>query len=103
MRVTPDTSPRGTGVEGADRSRWAAHDATALVKAGAHAPHLPIDQGAADTILAEQLQPQLFEAACHTADQALTLRRHAGYDHGYFFVASVIEDHLRHHAAALKG
>lgn len=46
---------------------------------------------------------QLFEAACHAAGQALTLCRHAAYDHGYFFIASVIEDPLRHHAAALKG
>ena len=34
--------------------------------------------------------------------QALTLRRHAGYDHGYYFIASFIEDHLRHHAAQLS-
>jgi S-formylglutathione hydrolase len=29
------------------------------------------------------------------------LRRHAGCDHGYYFIASVMEAHLRHHAAAL--
>ena len=36
------------------------------------------------------------------AGQSLTLRRHDGYDHGYFFIASFIEDHLRFHADALK-
>ena len=46
-------------------------------------------------------QPERFEAACAEAGQALTLRRHAGYDHGYYFIASFIEDHLRHHAALL--
>ena len=96
-----------SGYLGTDRSTWAAHDATELVKAGARlsprSPHLLIDQGKDDKFLAEQLHPHLFEAACAAAGQPLTLRRHAGYDHGYYFIASVIEDHLRHHAAALNG
>ena len=62
-----------------------------------------IDQGLADKFLAEQLHPAAFEAACAAVGQSLTLRRHVGYDHGYFFIASVVEDHLRHHAAALAG
>jgi S-formylglutathione hydrolase len=90
-----------TGYLGADRSAWAAHDATALVESGARCPPLLIDQGEADKFLAEQLLPHRFEAACRNAGQPLTLRRHAGYDHGYFFIASFVEDHLRHHAAAL--
>jgi S-formylglutathione hydrolase len=90
-----------TGYLGDDRSAWAAHDATALVRSGAKAPPLLIDQGLADQFLAEQLRPELFEAACREAGQPLTLRRHAGYDHGYYFIASFIEDHLRHHAQAL--
>ncbi len=91
-----------TGYLGADQAAWAAHDATALVQAGHRAPPLLIDQGEADKFLAEQLLPHRFEAACRDAGQALTLRRHAGYDHGYFFIASFVEDHLRHHAATLK-
>jgi Predicted esterase len=55
----------------------------------------------ADKFLAEQLHPHLFEAACVQAGQPLTLRRHDGYDHGYWFIASFIEDHLRHHAQTL--
>jgi S-formylglutathione hydrolase len=90
-----------TGYLGPDRSTWAAHDATALIAAGARVPPLLIDQGLADKFLAEQLHPERFEAACRAAGQALTLRRHAGYDHGYYFIASFIEGHLRHHAAAL--
>ncbi len=91
-----------TNYLGADRSAWAAHDATELVKAGAHAPALLVDQGLADKFLAEQLHVDRFEAACRAAGQSLTLRRHDGYDHGYFFIASFIEDHLRFHADALK-
>ena len=90
------------GVSKDDRKAWAAHDATALVEAGARCPPLLIDQGEADKFLAEQLLPQRFEAACLDAGQPLRLRRHAGYDHGYFFIASFVEDHLRHHAVALK-
>ena len=90
-----------SGYLGDDRSAWAAHDATALIQAGARCPPLLVDQGEADKFLAEQLHPQLLEAACLGAGQPLTLRRHAGYDHGYYFIASVVEDHLRHHARAL--
>jgi S-formylglutathione hydrolase len=92
-----------TGYLGADRSSWAAHDATALVRNGARCGPLLIDQGLADQFLAEQLHPDLLEAACRDAGQPLTLRRHAGYDHGYFFIASFVEEHLRFHAQALAG
>ncbi len=94
-----------TGYLGADRKAWAAHDATELVRAGKRlapgAPALLVDQGEADKFLAEQLHPHLLEAACQAADVPLVLRRHAGYDHGYYFIASFVEDHLRHHAQAL--
>jgi len=89
------------GYLGDERSAWAAHDATALIQAGARCPPLLVDQGEADKFLAEQLHPHLLEAACRDAGQPLTLRRHAGYDHGYYFIASFVEDHLRHHAQAL--
>ena len=90
-----------SGYLGDDKSMWAQHDATELVKAGARAPHLLIDQGLADKFLAEQLHPHLFEEACAKAGQPLTLRRHAGYDHGYYFIQSFMADHLAHHAQAL--
>jgi S-formylglutathione hydrolase FrmB len=32
---------------------------------------------------------------------ALTLRRHADYDHGYYFISTFIADHLAHHAQTL--
>jgi S-formylglutathione hydrolase len=91
-----------SGYLGDDRSTWAAHDAVELIKAGARVPPLLVDQGEADKFLAEQLKPELLEAACAAAGQPLQLRRHAGYDHGYFFIASVVADHLRHHAQTLQ-
>ena len=91
-----------TNYLGDDRAAWAAHDATELVRSGARAPALLVDQGLADKFLAEQLHIDRFEAACRQAGQSLTVRRHEGYDHGYFFIASFVEDHLRFHADALK-
>lgn len=93
-----------TGYLGADESAWAAYDATErmrTIRDGAQRPHLLIDQGLADKFLAEQLHPDSFEAACRDVGQSLTLRRHAGYDHGYYFIATFMEDHLRHHARTL--
>ena len=86
---------------GDDREAWAAHDACQLVRTLADARPILIDQGLADRFLDEQLQPERFEAACAEAGRPLALRRHAGYDHGYYFIATVIADHLRHHAATL--
>ena len=86
---------------GDDRDAWAAHDGCQLVRTRADARPILIDQGLADRFLDEQLQPERFEAACAEAGRPLALRRHAGYDHGYYFIATVIADHLRHHAATL--
>jgi S-formylglutathione hydrolase len=93
---------------GTDTAAWAQHDATELIRQR-QASGLPalfpqgilVDQGLADKFLAEQLHPHLLEHACAQAGQPLTLRRHEGYDHGYYFIASFIDDHLRHHAACL--
>jgi S-formylglutathione hydrolase len=79
------------------------HDATLLIERGARLPPLLVDQGLDDAYLDEQLHIDRFETVCREAGQPLTLRRHAGYDHGYYFIASFIEDHLRWHAAALHG
>ncbi len=94
------------GYLGADRSLWAAHDASALMQSKTSMPYphgILIDQGLADKFLAEQLLPHRFEAACLAIGQPLTLRRHAGYDHGYYFISTFIEDHLAHHGQALIG
>ena len=104
--VSPMNCPWGekalSGYLGDDREAWTDHDACALLaKHGAGSAEILIDQGLADNFLEGQLKPELFEAACEKAGQKLTLRRHPGYDHSYFFISTFIEDHLRHHAAAL--
>jgi S-formylglutathione hydrolase len=85
---------------GADRAGWTAYDACALVQRGGFPGTILIDQGEADPHLPDLL-PERFVAACRASGQALCLRMQRGYDHGYYFVASFIDDHLRHHAAAL--
>ena len=92
------------GYLGADPAGWAAHDATQLMATHHQAPFpagILIDQGLDDKFLDAQLHPHLFEAACTLAGQPLTLRRHAGYDHGYYFIATFMQDHLAHHARQL--
>jgi S-formylglutathione hydrolase len=89
---------------GSDRDAWKDYDACALM-ASAQRPAFPqilIDQGLADKFLHQhQLLPEKFEDACRAAGQPLRTRRHEGYDHGYYFIASFIDDHLRFHAAAM--
>jgi S-formylglutathione hydrolase len=86
---------------GPDPEDWRRYDATELVAQGQFPGTILIDQGAADPWLAEQLMPERFAAAAARAGQALNLRMHAGYDHGYYFIQTFIADHLRHHAAQL--
>ncbi|MHA6138858.1 S-formylglutathione hydrolase [Pseudomonas mohnii] len=105
--VAPSRVPWGEKAFGCylgdDREVWKRHDACELLKTrGEPYPgEILIDQGLADQFLEVQLRPELFEVACSEAGQSLTLRRQAGYDHGYYFISTFIEDHFRHHARAL--
>lgn len=89
---------------GADRDTWRAHDAALLMEAGkaARFDDILVDQGTGDQFLENQLKPELLEAAAKAAGQKLTLRRQAGYDHSYFFMATFIADHVAFHAARLR-
>lgn len=90
-----------TGYLGADREAWSNYDATELIARQRYTRPILIDQGEADKFLIEQLRPEIFAEACRKAGTELTLRRHAGYDHGYYFISTFIADHLRHHASGL--
>ncbi|MBL8709995.1 MAG: S-formylglutathione hydrolase [Rhodospirillaceae bacterium] len=90
-----------TGYLGPDRKSWAAYDASELMTAKAHPGPILVDQGEADQFLEVQLHPHTLEAAAKASGQKLTLRRHDGYDHGYYFIQSFVADHLRHHAKLL--
>ncbi|MGC3981061.1 MAG: S-formylglutathione hydrolase [Steroidobacteraceae bacterium] len=107
--VAPMQCPWGvkafTGYLGTDQAAWQQYDATVLMTNLHNASNrssILIDQGLSDQFLEKQLHPHLFEAACKQAGYPLQLRQHAGYDHGYYFISSFIEDHLRHHAKLLN-
>ena len=103
--VAPSRVPWGrkalAGYLGPDESAWGAYDACALVRKRPLSIPLLVDQGTADKFLDVQLKPELFEEACAEAGQGLQLRRHAGYDHSYYFIASFVDEHLVHPARAL--
>jgi len=89
---------------GDDTSTWHDYDACEVARNvdGASAfGKILIDQGVDDPYLAEQLKPGLFAAACAESGLLVEVRMHEGYDHGYYFISTFIEDHLKQHAAAL--
>ncbi len=87
---------------GPDRAAWRKHDAVALIEDGARVGELLIEQGDADPWLDTQLKPELLETACAAAGIPLTLNRRVGYDHGYYFVSSFIDQHLAWHRERLS-
>jgi len=59
-------------------------------------------QGKDDQFL-YQLAPDTFVEACRKAKMPVILHKREGYDHSYFFIATFIEDHIKHHVRYLKG
>jgi S-formylglutathione hydrolase len=104
--VAPSQVPWGqkafTAYLGADVAAWKEWDAVELIASAQERLPLLVDQGDTDEFLRKQLRPELLEAACTAAGHPLTLRRHVGYDHSYYFIASLMADHFAHHAQALK-
>lgn len=103
--VAPSQVPWGerafTAYLGEDRASWTAYDAVELIGTAQERLPLLIDQGLDDEFLGRELRPDLLQAACESAKHPLTLRRRAGYDHSYYFIASFIGEHIAHHASAL--
>ncbi|XP_031779569.1 S-formylglutathione hydrolase [Nasonia vitripennis] len=85
-------------------SHWNQWDATELTKIYNGPPlDILIDQGKADSFLKDQLHPEsLIAAAKDAASLHLVVRMQEGYDHSYFFIATFIEDHIKHHVKYLK-
>lgn len=103
--VAPTEVPWGqrafTEYLGPETTAWNEWDAHLLVREARERLPLLIDQGEADGFLDEQLQPERLERACEAAGHPIQLRRHAGYDHSYYFIATFVGEHLAHHARAL--
>ncbi|WP_295802101.1 S-formylglutathione hydrolase [uncultured Microbulbifer sp.] len=90
-----------TAYLGDDAAAWAEYDASLLLRHSDSKLPALVDQGEADSFLAEQLKPEALEAAAAASGYPLQLRRHEGYDHSYYFIASFIGEHLRFHGAHL--
>lgn len=105
--VAPCDVPWGQQAFGAylgpDRESWQVYDATRLIPAATERLPILIDQGGADPFLDGQLQPQRLVEACAAAGHPVELKMRPGYDHSYYFVASFADEHVAHHAAALRG
>jgi len=86
---------------GEDRKSWRKHDAICLLEDGNRSGPWLVDQGTDDQFLRQQLSPGLLESVCAETGQTLTYRSHEGYDHGYYFIQTVIDDHLDHHIGQL--
>lgn len=87
---------------GKNTASWTDYDASLLMrKASQFVPAL-VDQGEADEFLAEQLKPEMLQAAAKISGYPLELNLREGYDHSYYFIASFIEQHLRFHAKYLS-
>ena len=89
------------GYLGEDRNDWVKYDAALMIGDAEEKLPLLIDQGTEDEFLSDQLKPGALEQACIASHYPLQLRMQEGYDHSYFFIATFIEDHLRHHAEGL--
>ena len=87
---------------GADRSQWEAYDASALMTKEPYPGEILVDQGLSDQFLDKQLRPEALERAAQESGQRLTMRRHSGYDHSYWFIQTFVGDHLSWHAERLR-
>ena len=91
---------------GSDTAGWLDYDACEVARRSGDVTRFDrilVDQGADDPYLAEQLRPDLLEAACKESGLPLELRVHEGYDHGYYFISTFIEEHLTFHHERLSG
>ena len=105
--ANPSICPWGikafTNYLGADKETWKQYDATELAKVYDGPPlHILIDQGKSDEFEANQLYPDNFVQACRSNNVPVILRNHDGYDHSFYFIASFIGEHFKHHSDAMK-
>lgn len=84
-----------------EQALWRHYDSCELLHQATEVLPMRIDQGEDDTFLDQQLMPDNLQRVAAEKGCALTLNRHPGYDHSYFFISSFIEEHLAFHAGYL--
>lgn len=104
--VAPSQVPWGrkafTAYLGTDEDGWRQHDACHLLRERNFPSQILVDQGDADPFLDEQLQTWRLVDVLKESGQSAKVRMQHGYDHSYYFIATFIDDHLRHHARILN-
>lgn len=104
--VNPMNCPWGqkafTAYLGDDKDEWQQYDSCYLLEHAEKQVPMLVSQGDADQFLAEQLKTEALEAIAHEKSAPVTIERHDGYDHSYYFIASFIEQHLKFHAEYLS-
>lgn len=86
---------------GNDPQHWKLYDSVELIRSGCKPPPMLVDQGTADTFLAEQLKTESLIAACVEQSIVADIRYQQDYDHSFYFIMTFLEEHLRFHAAHL--
>jgi S-formylglutathione hydrolase len=83
-----------------NKSEWEKYDACKLVASGRKHPHrILVDQGTDDEFLADLMTSNL-QSSCDAEQQELEVNFRAGYDHGYYFIATFINNHLAFHKSS---
>lgn len=105
--VHPSVTPWGMkalkGYLGEDSSVWAKYDTTELIKSGkTHPASILIHQGTGDEFLEKELMTDHFVKAAVSAKQEHVVNYSEGFDHSYYFIATFIKDHIKHHAKYLN-
>lgn len=103
--VSPSQAPWGqkafTAYLGENRKSWEAYDPVCLILQGKKIPEIFIDQGLNDPFYEEQLHTRSFEDVCSEMNINTSIRYHAGYDHSYYFISSLIGEHIAYHTSKL--
>lgn len=104
----PMKCPWGTkafsGYLGDNKESWKEYDSCELVKKYNGPPlQILVDQGLDDKFLTEnQLLPDNLVNACASVGVPIVMRKQEGYDHSYYFIATFLPDHFKHHAKFLQ-
>lgn len=89
---------------GEDKSKWREYDTMHLLKEANNIPKVLIDQGTSDQFLKDDgLRTRELADYCKANDVPWDIRFREDYDHGYYFIATFIEDHIAYHARILNG
>ena len=88
------------------QGHWNSQDTVELVKTAddqlKQSMPVLVDQGDADNFLAEQLNTQLLIDTAEQEGFPMQIRFQSGYDHSYFFIASLIGEHIKFHSNYLR-